>query len=183
MLLSQADFGQVLIIVTGQLGPKSAEELSNLQSGTTALYRVTLGPGLGRLIFAEFPRLVGRLCSYLLPNRMVEHPNTKSTQPRSETTSVTLYVIQSVNFQLAGRQEGRVQDWRQEEDGNARRRGRGNLRVGGQGRQGRKGEETVMNKVAHFVDLFSSLLRNIVTFLRHIHSTLVGLQGKPSGRS
>ena len=34
------------------------------------------------------------------PSRMVEHPKSKSTQPRSETTSVTLY---RVSIQIAPR--------------------------------------------------------------------------------
>ena len=34
---------------------------------------------------------MGRICSYLLPNRKVEHPKYKSTQPRCATTMVTLY--------------------------------------------------------------------------------------------
>ena len=37
------------------------------------------------------PRLVGCYYSYLLPNRMVEHSKSKSTQPRCATTMVTLY--------------------------------------------------------------------------------------------
>ena len=44
-----------------------------------------LRPGLGRLIFEELLRLVGRFCSYLLPGKMVEHPKSMSTQSRSET--------------------------------------------------------------------------------------------------
>ena len=48
-------------------------------------------PELGRLRFGEFPWLVGCYCSYLLPGRRVEHPKSKSAQPRCATTMVTLY--------------------------------------------------------------------------------------------
>ena len=34
---------------------------------------------------------MGCYCSYLIPNRRVEHPRSKSTQPRCATTMVTLY--------------------------------------------------------------------------------------------
>ena len=37
---------------------------------------------------------MGLCCSYLLPNRVVEYSKSKSTQPRSETFWVTLFVLQ-----------------------------------------------------------------------------------------
>ena len=36
---------------------------------------------------------MGHYCSCLLPNRVVEHSKSKSTQPRSETFWVTLYTF------------------------------------------------------------------------------------------
>ena len=39
----------------------------------------------------ESSLLVGSYCSYLLPNKRVEHPKSKSTKLRCATTMVTLY--------------------------------------------------------------------------------------------
>ena len=43
------------------------------------------------------PWLVGCYCNYLLPDRRVEHPKSKSAQPRCATTMVTLYVPSTKN--------------------------------------------------------------------------------------
>ena len=48
-------------------------------------------PWFGGLRFAEFPRLVGRYCSYLLPNTVYQ-PN-QGTRPLDSTTRVTLYIL------------------------------------------------------------------------------------------
>ena len=53
-------------------------------------------PWLGWHRFGEFPRLVGRYCSYLLlSSRMVEHPKSKSTQPRNPGRWRTLYLTEN----------------------------------------------------------------------------------------
>ena len=49
----------------------------------------------------EFLRLVGCYCSYLLPNRKLEHPKLKSTQPRCSTTMVTLYYEYMLSLSLS----------------------------------------------------------------------------------
>ena len=61
----------------------------------TTLYRATmvvvhLGWVDSDLGSSPGPRPVGCYRSYVLPNRRVEHPKSKSTQPRCTTTMVTL---------------------------------------------------------------------------------------------
>ena len=56
------------------------------------MYRVTMVVvHLGWVEIWGVPSAGGPFCRYLLPNRQVEHPKCKSTQPRCATTMVTLY--------------------------------------------------------------------------------------------
>ena len=61
--------------------------------GRRNIYRVTMVVAHLGWIDSDLgssPRPVGCYCSYLLPKRRVEHPKSKSTQPRCATTMVTL---------------------------------------------------------------------------------------------